>query len=137
MARNVIKLAEWSDAERYHGFKPPRRAEDWSARLNLYLVRADDYVKIGVASDVYRRVNGMRAGCPFPMSIISVRTLPRVLAYQVERRVHQHFADSRVHGEWFQLDVAEAKQVISLQISRAKLAMEKWIRDGYREWEPR
>lgn len=136
MARNVVKFADWCCPERYHGYKPPLRAEDWNARLYLYLVRASDYVKIGVTGDVNRRMANMKCGCPFPLEIVSVRTLPRVLAHQVERRVHAHFAEVRMQGEWFQLDVLEAKKVINLQISRAKLAMEKWTRDGYRDWEP-
>lgn len=129
-------LADWSDPIRYHGFQPPRSSCSWEESLFIYVIRAGGFVKIGVARDPVRRIEGLRAGCPFPIEVISLRTAPGILAFQVERRVHTELAAARVHGEWFQIDPRDVAPVLTRMISRSKLAREKWLRDGYLDWEP-
>lgn len=136
MARNVIRFADWCDQERYHGFKPPRRSEPWDAWIKIYLLSAGDFIKIGVTNDVVRRTKTLQAGCPFPIVALSIRSVPTVVAFQVERRVHAALKPHQAHGEWFRADAAEAKRLVHIEIVKAKSAMEKWVRDGFMDWTP-
>lgn len=65
----------------------------------VYFVRSgeDGPVKIGYAADVLERVHGLQAGNPELLTIVRIVSGSR----NVEARLHRHFADIRIRGEWF------------------------------------
>jgi hypothetical protein len=67
----------------------------------VYAIRADAYVKIGVASNVQNRILALRTGLPFDVTIIN--TWKHGNATYVERALHRRFKSSRCSGEWFRL----------------------------------
>lgn len=123
----------WCCPERYHGFSPSTNY-DWAERARIYLISSGPFLKIGIATDVERRLAQLRCGNPHPMKVESVRTVSRAMAHQVEARVHRTFAAVRLQGEWFHLSASEAKPVIHALIAKAHQAQERWKRDGYFEW---
>jgi Meiotically up-regulated gene 113 len=67
----------------------------------VYAIKADAYVKIGVAADVKNRILALRTGLPFEITIIN--TWKRSDATHAERALHRRFKSSRCSGEWFRL----------------------------------
>ena len=68
----------------------------------LYLIKCQQYYKIGVANDVESRLAQLSTGNPFPLEVMAVYGY--VNAELVERAVHQRFVNLRVRGEWFGLN---------------------------------
>lgn len=67
----------------------------------VYLLRAGDHYKIGVAKDVETRVDALQPGCPFKIEVHHVwRSYD---PFKVERRMHFRLREYRRHGEWFAL----------------------------------
>ena len=66
-----------------------------------YIVHATgtDLYKIGSSTDVRRRISGLQSGSANLLEIVTV-----VEGTDVERILHDIFADYRRHGEWFELD---------------------------------
>jgi hypothetical protein len=66
----------------------------------IYLIKSEDYVKIGYAKDPYKRLRWMQCANPKPLELIAVLEGD----YLVEGLLHQQFADNNVRGEWFKID---------------------------------
>lgn len=54
-------------------------------------------IKIGLASDVGRRLGEVQVGCPYPIELMG--TVPG--GREGERLFHRLFSAFRIHGEWF------------------------------------
>ena len=73
----------------------------------LYLIKCQQFVKIGVANHVESRLAQLSTGNPFPLEVLAVYGFDD--AEIAERAIHQRFANSRKRGEWFDLgNTAEA-----------------------------
>lgn len=68
---------------------------------NVYFVQSGDFVKIGFASDVQKRVAELQTGSPHQLNVLAV--LPDV-DKSVEATCHRVFARNHFRGEWFRLD---------------------------------
>lgn len=69
----------------------------------VYFVRSGDFIKIGVASNVLRRVEVCWSWNPHEFSPIGWIPTPDddECGYTIERRLHQQFTECRHRGEWF------------------------------------
>lgn len=82
---------------------------------SLYLIKCQQYYKIGVAADVESRLAQLSTGNPFPLEVETVYTFDN--AEVVERAIHQKLKSKRVRGEWFELsydDTVELHQLCLL-----------------------
>ena len=72
-----------------------------NARLHVYFVQALDGgpIKVGVAKDVQRRIKELQCACPVPLRLLGIVEKGGL---RKERELHQRFAASRLHGEWFE-----------------------------------
>lgn len=68
----------------------------------IYILKSDNYYKIGVAADVDRRVKGLQTGNPHTIECIFSRLVPE--AYTVEKHIHKELEVYKVKGEWFKFD---------------------------------
>jgi hypothetical protein len=68
----------------------------------LYLIKCQQYYKIGVANDVQSRLAQLSTGNPFELEPVTVCGFDNASA--VEAVLHQRFESRRVRGEWFDLD---------------------------------
>ena len=68
----------------------------------VYLMRDDSGLfKIGATSNLTKRLEQLKSANPsLQLLLFGERLEPMVL----ERQLHEHFADKRVHGEWFKLE---------------------------------
>jgi len=65
----------------------------------VYFIQAGDDgpIKIGITKNVESRRAGLQPGSPIVLSLLCA--IPGTRAN--ERMLHKHFADDRLHGEWF------------------------------------
>ena len=57
-------------------------------------------IKIGASADPYQRIRDLRTGSPLWLTLLGVMEAENMSA--AEMRLHQRFASSRSHGEWFE-----------------------------------
>jgi hypothetical protein len=89
--------------------------ERWQMTQYLYLIKCQQYYKIGVANDVQSRLAQLSTGNPFELEPLTVSGFDNASA--VETVLHQRFAAKRQRGEWFSLnsdDVATIDKIIIL-----------------------
>jgi hypothetical protein len=67
--------------------------------MSVYFIQSghDGPIKIGTAADPHRRLCQLQTGHHEPLKIIAVADGDQ----KEERKLHERFAASRVHGEWF------------------------------------
>jgi hypothetical protein len=81
----------------------------------LYLIKCQQYYKIGVANDVQSRLAQLSTGNPFELEPLTVSSFNN--ASVVEAALHQCFASKRTRGEWFALtqdDLATFDKIVIL-----------------------
>lgn len=68
-------------------------------RRFIYFVQAGDDgpVKIGITTDIRRRLTALRTGSPAPLRLLG--HLPANSSF--EKGLHRRLAAARLHGEWF------------------------------------
>jgi hypothetical protein len=81
-------------------FKMPPYRQEADGYVYFIVAEGCDRVKIGYSRDPTVRLNELQTGSPFPLRI--VRVIPACRG-TLETRVHKHFADLRLHGEWFRV----------------------------------
>jgi hypothetical protein len=70
----------------------------------VYLVTDGNYVKIGVADDVRKRLGGIQTGNPNKCYVICVIPCKdSKSAFSVEKKLHHEYSLRRKCGEWFDL----------------------------------
>lgn len=68
---------------------------------SVYLLRCNEFYKIGRSGNILSRIEGLQIGNPYPIDLLFFcRTLKDL---EVERKLHTHFVTKKVRGEWFQL----------------------------------
>lgn len=78
----------------------------------IYFIKANghDYYKIGVSSNVRRRLNDIDSYMPFDMQILSLHWLNNV--YEVEGEIHKSISKFKIRREWYQLTIDKAKEIM-------------------------
>ena len=107
----------------------------------VYFIRAGNKgaIKIGVASDLAKRLETLQTGNPFELKVLA--TIPcssEQHAYDLERRMHKLFASKRIRGEWFCgtinfLSVSNSIQIEESPVSNKHFDEYKLISDRIRE----
>lgn len=60
--------------------------------------------KVGISANPAARLSNMQTGSPELLYLVyESRPVSRQMAVEVERIVHAHLAEWRLHGEWFDL----------------------------------
>lgn len=63
----------------------------------VYFIQAGQYIKVGRAKDVMSRLDQLKAGSPFPLTLLGAIPGSR----KREIQIHEKFKHLRAHGEWF------------------------------------
>ncbi len=84
----------------------------------LYLISAEtthaDLCKVGIASNIDRRLKTLQTACPYPLRVYEVWDCATAgLARGVERAAHSWLRQWRVNGEWFEISPLDAVKVIT------------------------
>lgn len=75
----------------------------------LYLIKCQQFHKIGIATDVEARLAQLSTGNPFPLEVVVVYKFDN--AEIVERAIHQRYKNIRQRGEWFNLSYDDLKDI--------------------------
>lgn len=78
----------------------------------LYVIQAGEFVKIGISRNVQARLAELQTGNPLPLAILDAFEFAD--AEQVERALHQRFANARVQGEWFRLTAEDLEALADI-----------------------
>lgn len=95
-------------------------------RCSLYIIRSDfvfcdgeDLFKVGISSNVSKRLAGLQTASPARLRIETVITLPsRDCALSIERRMHEELSCSGLCGEWFSTSLTGAKSLLDDECAR-------------------
>jgi hypothetical protein len=81
----------------------------------LYFIMNEStgYVKIGFTYDLEERLRKIRLGTPEPLTVIH-KVETRFYA-ELEKMLHERFANKRLRGEWFALNEDDLNYVFSLR----------------------
>lgn len=73
--------------------------DDRTARSYVYFCQATHGgpIKIGIATNPTSRLRELQAASPYPLRMLAI--IPGT--HTQERRLHEHFSEWRLHGEWF------------------------------------
>lgn len=81
----------------------------------LYLIKCQQFYKIGIANDVQNRLAQLSTGNPFDLEVLAVYGFESANA--VEAAIHQRYSAVRKRGEWFclnDLDLIDFEQICQL-----------------------
>ena len=81
--------------------------------FSVYVIQAGEYIKVGIAEDVLKRLQVFRTHCPMPVSMVYCsKPVLRPEARRIELLCHGQLGFHHVHGEWFRTDPAKAVWVL-------------------------
>src|SRR6185503_5451365 len=67
----------------------------------VYLIGSNDYVKIGIATNVKKRFSSLQTASPVPLKLL--KSWRCANAWTKELKLHRRYARFRQNGEWFRL----------------------------------
>lgn len=82
----------------------------------IYLIRANlpgRPCKIGRSANLPDRLKMFGVKLPFDFELL--HTIPAADAYAAERMLHNHYADKRGHGEWFNLTDGDIENIRAIE----------------------
>lgn len=83
--RHCVTLKRQAEKQRNHGF--------------IYVARCGEFLKVGIAGDVERRMSTMKVGNPYPVDLLMHWC--SVHPKWEERQLHIALSDHWHQGEWF------------------------------------
>lgn len=87
----------------------------------VYLLKCNEFYKIGRSNSILNRIDSMRTGNPYEIELLFFARTDKDL--EVEKMLHNKFEAKRVRGEWFKLsneDLIEFENILS----------NTWTKDG-------
>lgn len=78
----------------------------------VYVLRCNRLFKIGQSDNVAARVAQLQTA--IPDDVYHIHTIHTVDPVQLEATLHERFADKRVRGEWFALDMFDIDELSSM-----------------------
>lgn len=78
----------------------------------LYLIKSNEFYKIGIANNVSSRLAQLQTGSPITLEVVLCFEFGN--ATPVEQSLHQRFSDQRGNGEWFRLASSDVYDLSSI-----------------------
>jgi hypothetical protein len=76
----------------------------------MYIVEANGHFKIGVATNIKKRISSLQTSCPFKLSLL--KTWQHDDALDLERLLHKKYKSFRCSGEWFKLSAKHIQVIL-------------------------
>lgn len=122
VGRSLLKWAREGTVKLFkHGtyvladYEEPSRAADSTPRSKLsgvYVLCCNGLYKIGQSENVNSRVDQLRTALPYEVE--HILTIPSADPAVLEASLHARYAERRVRGEWFDLDVFDLDDLCAL-----------------------
>ena len=85
---------------------------------SVYVIGGPEHpLKIGIAKSPEKRLKSLQTGCAVSLSIYHISATTN--ARRVERACHKALSHKRLAGEWFDIDVETAIQVVTREAAKA------------------
>lgn len=85
----------------------------------VYVIDADQGVKVGITVDLSTRVRELERGAGQPVHVIRAYNMPsRARAWRVEQDAHWLLRDTRTVGEWFHCHPFDATEAVERAMRR-------------------
>lgn len=99
-------------------------------KMLLYVLKAKNkpIYKIGITSNIGARLQVIKNSSPIDITIVEVYKEINQPIY-VEKTIHNHFSNNRLHGEWFKLSKPQVKSIKDL-IIKFDLSSEKHSKEN-------
>lgn len=82
--------------------------------MNIYIIQAHQFFKIGKANNVQSRVAALSTSNPFDLHLIATKeALTEKEAYTMECDIHREYQKFRKRGEWFNLRPDQVSHIIA------------------------
>jgi Meiotically Up-regulated Gene 113 (MUG113) protein len=90
----------------------------------VYIVKCNEFYKIGVADDMKSRLINLQTGNPYPIELIKTYDVP-----WVEKEVHEilKMANLHVRNEWFAMNDATLKTIMEYIELHEKYSRQKAV----------
>jgi len=79
----------------------------------IYVVKCNEFYKIGITSNVDNRLNSLRTGNPYKIELVF--SVPMFHAKEIEESLHKGLKDYKHFREWFRLEEIDKDFVKDLQ----------------------
>jgi hypothetical protein len=76
-----------------------------SGKKGVYLITDGEFFKIGKSTNIPNRIKTLQTSNPRKLTLISQYDPMLIGIDLMERRLHEHFKESRTNGEWFDLQI--------------------------------
>ena len=83
----------------------------------IYIIRCENFYKIGKTQDIEARLSSFNTGNPFPMTLILCSEVEEV--DEVEKELHSMACGNKAHivkGEWYKLCDKVLEQIVRMII---------------------
>lgn len=98
------------------------------ARTWVYAIKCGEYIKIGIAKDVRRRLDEINLCNPYLATVVIQAEVAACLALKAERELHIHFMDHHHKREWFKLSAKDVRTKFWQTIRLADEVEEQYAR---------
>ena len=78
------------------------KQEDEAKHVYFIRMEGTSFVKVGFSGDIFQRMKALRTANP--LSLTLEYSYETIMYAEIEHELHQLCSDSRVSGEWFELD---------------------------------
>ena len=78
----------------------------------VYVIKSGDNYKIGIAKDPRKRMRDLQTGDPTEHAIVTTSFVSN--AQQLEAKLHQHYTQYSVRGEWFKLPSDKLEEALEI-----------------------
>ena len=85
-------------------------SSDWSSFV--YFIAQGEYIKIGKANDVQKRMTHLQSSTPIELQLIA--SIPTRQPLKLEAALHKHLKQYRIGGEWFELPPAVLRTTLQI-----------------------
>lgn len=102
----------------------------------IYFFQVGDWVKIGITTDIPKRLSGVQTGCPLEIIVLAI-----ILGDKAkEREIHRQFKHLNTSGEWFYL-APELREYINglpvVDLTEAAAIRKEYLEDERRKHQER
>lgn len=79
---------------------------------SIYLVKCNEFYKIGHAYDVIARFNNIKGANPYFVELIASKEFDDVK--KMEEQLHEQYKNKKIKNEWFKLSIEDVIEIIKL-----------------------
>jgi hypothetical protein len=97
------------------------RPEEFQPNLSkryVYGIQSGQFIKIGVAVDIAKRLNIMKLSNPHPLKVVFRRQM--YAAFHCERKMHELLKPKALGREWFDVTIEEVRAAAAIGTAFAR-----------------